>query len=49
MNEYEALVGCYCEGQTEVLGEKTYPSATMSSTHPTGTGRGSHPELEIMV
>jgi hypothetical protein len=33
------------QGKTEVLGEKTYPSATLSTTNPTWTDPGSNPGL----
>jgi hypothetical protein len=33
------------DGKTEVLGEKTYPSATLSTTNPTWIGLGLNPGL----
>ena len=33
------------QGKTEVLGEKTCPSATLSTTNPTWTDPGSNPDL----
>jgi hypothetical protein len=35
INEYGAVGGMRIDGGIEILGEKTHPSATLSTTYPT--------------